>query len=191
MTSPSILLPDTFTEYWRFSVYLRVDCLGNMMLNYCYQWSSVSHSYTDIPKKKLIRATKKITLYLHICVLVQLHTGECLAPDLRDFTVTTGIPFSADGTSHLNQTGPAQCYRTEPLQCVCVWGGEKHWKPFFLQGKLQALPAWALSGEGTSSCPDSSCQVSEHLGRNQLIFKHLLQIASGNIASRPNNWIVH
>lgn len=81
------------------------------------------------PKKKLIRATKKITLYLHICVLVQLHTGECLAPDLRDFTVTTGILFSAEGTPHLSQTGPAQCYRMNPCS-VCV-GGESTENHFF------------------------------------------------------------
>lgn len=141
MISPSILLPDSF---W----ILKIFCA--YQLNLLVLWCSITPtsdlsptSTSGLPHRhsqnKAISATKKITLCLHICVLVWLHTAECSAPELKDFIITTGILFSADGTPHLNQTGPVQHYRTEPLLCVCWGEGKSTENHFSCKGSLPPL----------------------------------------------------
>lgn len=136
------------------------DFLCTYQMNLLVTWCSITPtsdllsptSASGLPHRhsqnKLISTTKMITLCLHICVLPWLHTAECLAPELGDFTATTGILLSADGTSHLNHTGPAQHHRPEPLHSV--WQGESTENNFFLQG-FSPSPLPALSGESTST----------------------------------------
>lgn len=145
MTSPTILLLDSFTEYWRFSVYVSVESFCNIMLNYSYQWSSVSHFYITPATQTFPKQANKCNTKDHImppysCMILIAHS-RIFSSKLRDFYNHHRCYIQCKRNFSLKTRQVLHTYKTEPLQSA--WR-KKLSTPFFLAAALSHIFACTL-----------------------------------------------
>lgn len=190
MTSPIILLLYSVTEYWRFSMYLLIETLYAIVLNYSSQWSPTSTSCLPYPyyQNKLLSVIKKkkkrpyfVFTFMHVAFLA-LKLRAIITTDVTQCRWNSLLKIRAVQHVVIEETPCKLC------------GGKKHsiqTPPFSLATAVSHTFMCTLQRRHFHCIRAGCCQRRENLERKQFKFKQLPQIASGITPSRPNNWIVH